>query len=88
MSRLIAIVEDEAALRDNYREHLSKQGYKVEIDDSSMIGQCVDEYRALATLRSFEESGIQGRNLCRPSICCCCFQNRLTGPGNTRYWPG
>ena len=30
MSRLIAIVEDEAALRDNYREHLSKQGYKVE----------------------------------------------------------
>lgn len=30
MSRRIAIVEDEAALRENYREHLSKLGYQLE----------------------------------------------------------
>lgn len=30
MSRRIAIVEDETALRDNYREHLGKLGYQVE----------------------------------------------------------
>ena len=30
MARRIAIVEDEGALRDNYSEHLEKQGYQVE----------------------------------------------------------
>ena len=31
MSKRIAIVEDEPAIRDNYRDHLSKQGYEVDI---------------------------------------------------------
>jgi two-component system OmpR family response regulator len=30
MAKQIAIVEDEAALRDNYQQHLSRQGYRVE----------------------------------------------------------
>jgi len=30
MTKRIAIVEDEPAIRDNYRDHLSRQGYQVE----------------------------------------------------------
>ncbi|TNF94277.1 MAG: proteobacterial dedicated sortase system response regulator [Gammaproteobacteria bacterium] len=30
MTKRIAIVEDEPAIRDNYRDHLTKQGYQVE----------------------------------------------------------
>lgn len=30
MTKQIAIVEDEVALRDNYQQHLSRQGYRVE----------------------------------------------------------
>lgn len=68
MSRRIAIVEDEQALRDNYSEHLARQGYQVEsyLDRSSAEAAFVSALPDLAILDiGLGDDAEGGYELCR-----------------------